>query len=398
MSDNKRTLRINPQLFKLNGGKKKDRSMRRVNRTRPIVDAESSSNANKVKKEMLKRVKDYQKNKEQEKIREDKMSDKFKNNNLFERNEFENSEFEREFNKSLNFLSDLAKKNKERKRNKQTLKNPAPNIQVNLSLPNNLDERNDTGSIQEGPSYGCLKNGSKPTYSQLNKTQKSRDINKPKIQIVLENNVYDDGPKPFIEKPKAEERAKSDERTKVEIKEEMPENLINFERPLKELQNLAEKVDIKNTINALSKPINETQNPPVQMNPPTIQEVDTQQITEVIKKNDDLKLKNIPKINRLTKTFKYRLGKMRDKNCVGIFIKNRETQKRIKHELSIIKNKPLQEIKNNLREKNLIKVGTDAPSDVLRKLYEDSILAGEVVNTNNNNMLHNYLTGSNNEL
>ena len=54
MSDNKRTLRINPQLFKLNGGKKKDRSMKRSNKTRPIVDAESASKANKVKKEMLK--------------------------------------------------------------------------------------------------------------------------------------------------------------------------------------------------------------------------------------------------------------------------------------------------------------------------------------------------------
>ena len=115
MSDNKRTLRINPQLFKLNGGKKKDRSMKRSNKTRPIVDAESASKANKVKKEMLKRVKDYQKNKEQEKIKEEKLSDKLKDNNLFERNEFENSEFEREFNKSLNFLSDLAKKKKEKK-------------------------------------------------------------------------------------------------------------------------------------------------------------------------------------------------------------------------------------------------------------------------------------------
>ena len=28
----------------------------------------------------------------------------------------------------------------------------------------------------------------------------------------------------------------------------------------------------------------------------------------------------------------------------------------------------------------------------LRKLYEDSILAGEVKNTNSNNLLHNFLT------
>jgi uncharacterized membrane-anchored protein len=74
-----------------------------------------------------------------------------------------------------------------------------------------------------------------------------------------------------------------------------------------------------------------------------------------------------------------------------LLIKNRETQKKIKQEVAQLKQQPIQDVKNFLREKNLIKLGSQAPNDVLRRLYEDSMLAGEITNTNNNNLVHNYL-------
>jgi len=49
------------------------------------------------------------------------------------------------------------------------------------------------------------------------------------------------------------------------------------------------------------------------------------------------------------------------------------------------------DIKNYLSEKNLIKKGSEAPNDVLRKLYEDSILSGNINNLNNDNLVFNYL-------
>ena len=73
------------------------------------------------------------------------------------------------------------------------------------------------------------------------------------------------------------------------------------------------------------------------------------------------------------------------------FIKNRETQKRIKQEVSQLKQQPIQEIKNYLRTKNLIKLGSQAPNDVLLKLYEDSILAGEITNNNASNLVYNFI-------
>ena len=55
MSGNNRTLKINPDLFKLNGKSKKENKGKSVKvRGKPEVDEENSSEATKIKKEMMK--------------------------------------------------------------------------------------------------------------------------------------------------------------------------------------------------------------------------------------------------------------------------------------------------------------------------------------------------------
>jgi hypothetical protein len=42
-------------------------------------------------------------------------------------------------------------------------------------------------------------------------------------------------------------------------------------------------------------------------------------------------------------------------------------------------------------DKNLIKIGSTAPNDVLRILYEQSILAGDITNVEPATQLHNFM-------
>ena len=99
-----------------------------------------------------------------------------------------------------------------------------------------------------------------------------------------------------------------------------------------------------------------------------------------------------PKLVRTKKTIKiFKLGKDTTKAEVGVLIKSSMTRKVVQNEQKILRKKCLVEIKQYLRKHNLIKVGSSAPEDVLRKIYEDSFLAGNIYNKNPANLLYNYL-------
>ena len=100
----------------------------------------------------------------------------------------------------------------------------------------------------------------------------------------------------------------------------------------------------------------------------------------------------VEKINKKTRTIKYTLGKKGNK--IGVLIKNSNTRKKIKDDFLKLKRKNISEIKDTLRNKNLIKAGTLAPNDVLREIYEQSILTGDVVNKNKDALIHNYFSNN----
>ena len=84
------------------------------------------------------------------------------------------------------------------------------------------------------------------------------------------------------------------------------------------------------------------------------------------------------------------LGKQGRK--VGILIKNSETRKKIHSEhSSLLKKVKIHEMKKYLKNHNLLKSGSHAPPDVIKKMYEQSILSGEIKNSNKDNIIHNYL-------
>ena len=402
-------LQINPELFKFNKGKK---SLKKEKKTRPIQDKTQSLKSNKLKKELLKKVKDYQKNKETEVINDEKKREKNENNpgsNLFDSQDFENNDFEREFNKSLTFLHDLSKKNKD-KNKKKTLK--LSNADINIEIPKDSLIYN---SARE-PNYGCLKNGSKPTFRDLNKTQKhvshsSHTANNGKrLQLALENNTYYDHSE-FHNKYQTNNNTPTEtSRPNIELKieEKMSEEISSTNnhsnnKPVKKVNNEIINASYDYTNNYSSNNENVIKEDVIK------EEILTKEVLtnkedvkedvreDILTKEDSIKEDlpkedtYIPKLRRITRTYKYKLGKKKDAKHIGLLIKNRDTQKKIKQEVAQLKQQSIQDVKNFLREKNLIKLGSQAPNDVLRKLYEDSVLAGEITNTNNNNLVHNYL-------
>jgi uncharacterized membrane-anchored protein len=52
----------------------------------------------------------------------------------------------------------------------------------------------------------------------------------------------------------------------------------------------------------------------------------------------------------------------------------------------------INEIKKYLHSHGLIKIGSDAPTDVLRNIYENAKLTGDVSNVNKQVMLHNFIS------
>jgi hypothetical protein len=87
---------------------------------------------------------------------------------------------------------------------------------------------------------------------------------------------------------------------------------------------------------------------------------------------------------------KYTLGRSKIRKSVAVLIKDRGTRKQVLNAQKDLKRKPMNDVKSYLREHNLIKVGSNAPNDVMRKMYESAMLAGEIKNSNVETLLHNF--------
>jgi hypothetical protein len=92
---------------------------------------------------------------------------------------------------------------------------------------------------------------------------------------------------------------------------------------------------------------------------------------------------------------KYMLGKSKTKRCVGVLLKDKDTRKKILQAQKDLKGESINDVKKYLRNHNLIKIGTFAPNDVVRKLYESAMFAGEITNSNEDTMLHNFIKDNN---
>jgi ribosomal protein S17 len=109
-----------------------------------------------------------------------------------------------------------------------------------------------------------------------------------------------------------------------------------------------------------------------------------------MKKPQPRKLKQV---RRKTTIKKYKLGK--HGKTISILIKNNKTRKIIQNAQRELKNVPIHDVKNALIKNNLLKLGSTAPSNVLRTMFEESNMTGDVVNTGGDTFMHNYMNETN---
>ena len=105
-------------------------------------------------------------------------------------------------------------------------------------------------------------------------------------------------------------------------------------------------------------------------------------------KTEDSKPKKTHKIKTRRRRRKITLGKKG--GHVGVLVKNKKTRRIVKNEVNILKKKSINEIKEYLRKHNLLKIGSNAPNHVIRTLYENAYLSGDVNNKNSDILLHNW--------
>ena len=347
---------------------------------------------NSVKRALLKRIKHHAKNREND----------YENNTIVSPKE---EQFSNDFHSHLDYLNTIQKKNKTMKRSHRE-KQEENTIDANVFLPPELnDVSNDVSNNVSNnvsndinlssdhiysPPYGCLKNGSKPTWREWKRnTQKVYDE---PIPISTNENII-----PSIQS------------NKPPLSFDLNINKMNS-NPV--ANTYVSNKPVANTY-VSNKPVVNTyvSNKPVANKPVinknieiTERELKLQSLRRKLK-HDELKQqkkKNKIKNATTTTTLKKRTTKVenhygKQNNKVSVLVKNSTTRKNIQHEHSLLKQTSIEDVKKYLKSHYLLKIGSNAPNDVLRKMYETVHLCGEVKNINSENLVHNYLNDDSEE-
>ena len=105
------------------------------------------------------------------------------------------------------------------------------------------------------------------------------------------------------------------------------------------------------------------------------------------------KKRRIPKRQKTLRRT-YRVGKSRVAPKVSVLVSNKTIRKNIYTQALLLKQTPIKEVKRYLIKHGFIRVGSIAPNDVLRRMYENArLVCGELKNHNPDNLLYNFLHG-----
>ena len=347
--NNKKTISINPQLFSISGSPKATKPKKE----KPVMQKPQQHVKNTVKEKLLAQVKKHQLGK-QNTSKDDKKT------------------FNDEFNNSLNFMEELARKRND-KIMRQTLKRGK--IEKQLKIPDNGVSGTSLSMaplIQMAPQFAMT---SKTATVKSNTTATNNLPTNLLANPVLSVTTL---PLPLTFNPT------------VSVEDDFSAPVSPWIPKLPTYSNLkgGKGLTFRQTQKASNNGINHSVVNAIKATSvgPSFNH---DQVTASFKKSLAKRVLKQPHIKKRTnRTLKYKLGKHGKK--VSVFIRNSSTRKLVQQERDLLKHKSILEIKNYLRSKNMLKAGSLIPNDVLRQMYESVILAGDVNNTNGNVLVHNY--------
>jgi hypothetical protein len=96
-------------------------------------------------------------------------------------------------------------------------------------------------------------------------------------------------------------------------------------------------------------------------------------------------------LKRTSNTVKQYASFGKSKGTVRVLIKDREMYAKIDRDKKKIDKRTMPDIREYLRKRGLYKIGSSAPDDILREIYKNAMLTGEVENNNSSTLMHNFL-------
>lgn len=344
MSENTRKINIDMETLKIPSGgktrKKRDPTEQRKIKVRTPPKAQNKS----LKRNLLKFIRNQQDRKMQ--------------GDMPQGDTQQDLDFKSDFKESLEYLSDVAKKNDIPKQSyNKTLKalaSPLPSIPLLPDVSSMLNPSGIPFSLPQ-PKYGCLKGGRLPSYKQYTRR------------------LYQDTPQQFKNVPVFK-----------------PPTVLQptVIQPPTTVQPTV--IQPPTAVQPPAKPTDMLQQPPSLIPSPNINLSKLNMLKEM---SDKLTVSKPPPSKKRRKTTRrtYKIGKSKTAPKVSVLISNRTIRNQISNKSQMLKQMPIQDIKKYLCKNGFIKVGSIAPNDVLRKMYETAMLAcGEIHNYSPENLVYNY--------